>query len=91
MRIAIFGAGAWGTALAVAIARKHPVTLWARNPAHVATLTQDRENRTYLKGVQFPANLSLETDFAHCARGADLHLVVPSLAGLRETVRALNT
>ena len=91
MRIAVFGAGAWGTALAVAIARKHPVTLWARNPVHVAALTQDRENRTYLKGVQFPANLALETDFARCARGADLHLVVPSLAGLRETVRALNT
>ena len=90
MRIAVFGAGAWGTALAVAIARKHPVTLWARNPAHVATLARDRENRTYLKGVEFPVDLTLEADFARCAQGADLHLAVPSLAGLRETVRALN-
>ena len=51
-RIAVLGAGSWGTALANAVARAgRGVTLWARDPAHAATLTHDRES-PYLPGIK---------------------------------------
>ncbi len=45
MRIAVFGAGAWGTALAIAFSRGHQVVLWSRESDEVAALRADRENR----------------------------------------------
>lgn len=89
-KISVFGAGAWGTALAVALARVHPVRLWARDPAAVKRMQAERCNRRYLPGIGFPPGLELEADFAVAARGADLHLVVTPLAGLRDTVRELH-
>ena len=44
MRIAVLGAGAWGTALAIAFARRHQVTLWARNRDQVEAMAAKREN-----------------------------------------------
>ena len=89
MRIAVLGAGAWGTALALAFHGPHSVTLWARNPAQVAAMRSERENRRYLPGVPLPDTLNLTDDLAEAARGADLHLVVTPLSGLREAVRRL--
>lgn len=90
MRIAVFGAGAWGTALALAFSRGHEVVLWSRESAEIAALRSDGENRRYLPGIPLPANLQLTDDLQEAAR-ADLHLVVTPLAGLRSTARALQT
>lgn len=89
MRIAVFGAGAWGTALAVAFARQHELSLWARSEALVAELEAARTNARYLPNVDFPTTLKVGADIGQAAAGADLHLVVTPLAGLRQTVRAL--
>ncbi|TDN47574.1 NAD(P)H-dependent glycerol-3-phosphate dehydrogenase [Azoarcus indigens] len=89
MRIAVFGAGAWGTALAQAFSSAHETTLWARNPEHVNAMQQSGENARYLPGIPLSPALSLSADFAATARGADLHLVVTPLSGLRTTVRSL--
>jgi glycerol-3-phosphate dehydrogenase (NAD(P)+) len=89
MRIAVFGAGAWGTALALAFQRAHEVVLWGRNEAHVDELARTRCNERYLPGVALPGALAVTGDFAQAACGADLHLVVTPLAGLRQTVREL--
>ncbi|TNF57756.1 MAG: glycerol-3-phosphate dehydrogenase, partial [Burkholderiales bacterium] len=63
MRIAILGAGAWGSALAIAAARQaaagHGVYLWARDPQQLACLQADRENVRYLPGHRFPDALNL--------------------------------
>jgi glycerol-3-phosphate dehydrogenase (NAD(P)+) len=54
-RIAVLGAGSWGTALAIQAARLHPdVLLWARDPAQAALLEARRENARYLPGVTLP-------------------------------------
>ena len=90
MRIAVFGAGAWGTALALAFAKAHEVVLWGRNAAHVADIGKLRRNDRYLPGVAVPDHLEVTADFAHAARSADLHLVVTPLAGLRQAVRELS-
>ena len=76
-RIAVFGAGAWGTALAQAFSATHEVCLWGRDRAHLDTIAHTRENQRYLPGVR-------------AAQTADLHLVVTPLGGLRDTVRQLH-
>lgn len=88
MRIAVFGAGAWGTALAMAFSRGHDVVLWSRESSEIVALRQDGENRRYLPGIPLPANLHFSDDLQQAAQ-ADMHLVVTPLAGLRSTARAL--
>jgi glycerol-3-phosphate dehydrogenase (NAD(P)+) len=89
-RLAVFGAGAWGTALALAFGARHQVVLWGRDAGHIATLTTTRSNARYLPDVPLPASLDLTSDFATAAKGADLHLVVTPLAGLRTAVNRLH-
>ncbi|HRP98638.1 MAG TPA: NAD(P)H-dependent glycerol-3-phosphate dehydrogenase, partial [Rhodocyclaceae bacterium] len=89
MRIAVFGAGAWGTALAIAFARVHEVVLWGRDAALIEDLRAQRCNKRYLAGAPFPDALEPTDDIGSAARGAALHLVATPLAGLRETVRTL--
>lgn len=88
-RITVLGAGSWGTALALAFSGPHQVTLWGRDAAHIEALRRERENRRYLPGAPLPPGLALSTDLAGAALGADLHLVVTPLAGLRSAVRSL--
>ena len=90
MRIAVLGAGAWGTALAIAFSRNHDVVLWSRESSEIASLRQDGENRRYLPGIALPSGLQFSDDLDVAAQ-ADLHLVVTPLAGLRSTARALRT
>ncbi|TCP11034.1 glycerol 3-phosphate dehydrogenase (NAD(P)+) [Crenobacter luteus] len=89
MKIAVLGAGAWGTALALAYAAEHDVTLWARNAEQVDAMRAARENARYLPGVALPASLALTADLAGAVAGAELLLVVTPIAGLRPTLRAL--
>jgi len=63
MRAAVIGAGAWGTAMAIHLARKgHEVVLWARDPARAHLMQELRENRRYLTGVLFPDGLRVTGD-----------------------------
>ena len=59
-RIAVIGAGAWGTTLArMLAAAEHPVTLWAHRPEAAAEMARDGENRRYLDGHSFPPGLTV--------------------------------
>ena len=89
-RIAVFGAGAWGTALAQAFSATHEVCLWGRDRAHLDMIACTRENQRYLPGVRLRESLRVESDFTRAAQTADLHLVVTPLGGLRDTVRQLH-
>lgn len=89
MRIAVLGAGAWGTALAIALARRHPVQLWARDAAQAAAMRATRINARYLPDAALPETLRVEADFAAAAGGSELNLIATPLAGLRETLRRL--
>jgi glycerol-3-phosphate dehydrogenase (NAD(P)+) len=61
-RVAVLGAGSWGTALAAVAARRRPALLWARQAAQAADMTTSRENARYLPGVSLPASLDITAD-----------------------------
>ena len=91
MKIIVFGAGAWGTALAVSAAPRHPVTLWARSAAQASALHTERRNPRYLPEVAFPPSLVVRTGAALCemALEHDLVIIATPLAGLRHTLGQL--
>lgn len=90
MNITILGAGAWGTALAIPLARKHKVMLWGRNAHAMQQASQLRENQLYLPGFALPDELAVTADFEAavrhvCDAPADsLLIAASSVAGLRE-------
>ena len=85
--IAVLGAGSWGTAMAIMMARSgHPVTLWGHDPEHIQQLRTDQSNRTFLPGTDFPANLLVTDDLEKTVSSHTfLMLAVPSHA-FRETL-----
>ena len=79
-RIGVFGAGSWGTALAMLLAGNgHAVSLWTHRPARAAELARARQNARYLPGLKFPESLSISADpEAICSDNEILLIVVPS-------------
>ena len=68
MSVAVLGAGAFGTALAVALARDgDPVRLWARDAGQVRAMAETRENAERLPGVTLPDSVEPVSDLAHAA------------------------
>ena len=88
-KIAVLGAGAWGTALAMHISHRHQVTLWARNSGHVSGMRTARANPMYLGDFPFGDNLQVEDDLAAAIQGADLILSVVPTAGFRAILKDL--
>lgn len=81
MNTAILGAGSWGTALALVLARGgHPVRLWTRNPDFAHALARDRENFTYLPGTELPALIQPTARLEECQDAECVLFVSPSLA-----------
>ena len=103
MKIIVIGAGAWGTALAVAAAsstaadasRRHDVSLWARDAAQASAMRTSRSNPRYLPGVALPAALSIVSDtgatpaFPSLASQCDLAVVATPMSALRPLLQAL--
>ena len=80
--VAVLGPGSWGTALALLLVRNgHAVRLWGHDPAELAPLQRDRQNRRYLPDISFPPELAVTPDLAEALAEVDLALVaVPSHA-----------
>jgi glycerol-3-phosphate dehydrogenase (NAD(P)+) len=91
MNLTLFGAGAWGTALAVSVVARHPTLLWTRSEAHCAQMRDTKVNGRYLDEVTLPPALAITADFdaalAH-ARGG-LAIIATPMAGLAELLRRM--
>jgi glycerol-3-phosphate dehydrogenase (NAD(P)+) len=96
-KITVLGAGAWGTAVAIALASRHDVLLWGRNGAQMAATEAARENTEYLPGFPLPPALRVCADFqqalAHVldAGNDDAPLLIAAcpVAGLRPLLEQL--
>ncbi len=89
-KIAVLGAGSWGTALASLLARHgHPTVLWGRDVNVIEAIDQRHENPRYLPGIPLPESLRASTDLAATVNGARWILVVVPSHAFGETVRAL--
>ncbi len=76
-RIAIIGAGAWGTGLAMVLGRKktHAVRLWANEPDVCKSIAKSRVNERFLPGFTLPESVHATNDLSNALEGAD---VVPA-------------
>lgn len=87
MRVAVLGAGGYGTALAVLLAGQgHDVALWARRPEFARTLLERGENATYLPGVPLDPRVRPESDAARALGGARAAILAVPAQALRPTL-----
>ena len=85
-RIAVLGAGAWGTAIASVLAGRLEVSLWARDAAQAEAIASTRYNERYLPGIAVPASVSVTADLARALKEAKLVLAATPVSGLREVL-----
>jgi len=88
-RVAVLGAGAWGTGLACALALRGPVVLWARDRAQAETMAKARRNTRYLPGIEFPRGLEITAGLEAAAAQTDLLLLATPVAGLHDLLARL--
>jgi glycerol-3-phosphate dehydrogenase (NAD(P)+) len=83
-KVAVLGAGAWGTAIAGVLAGRLDVALWARDPAQAESLARSRRNERYLPGIDIPAAVGITADLSGALSHARLVLAATPVAGLRQ-------
>jgi glycerol-3-phosphate dehydrogenase (NAD(P)+) len=88
-RIAVLGAGAWGTSIATVLAARLEVVLWARDPAQAEALGRTRRNERYLPGIEIPSAVKLSSDFSDVL-STELLLVATPVSGLRAIVKQID-
>ena len=89
MKVAVIGAGSWGTTVAIIAAANSPTVLWARRPDLAERMTATRENPDYLPGIEFPEALAVTGSLeAACDRADVIVLAVPS-HGFRDVLNGV--
>ena len=86
MNITVLGGGAWGTALAISLAQRHCVTLWARNAQQIAEMRSSGMNQRYLPDIPLPPDIRLEHDFHDALMGVEMIVLAVPISALRETL-----
>ncbi len=85
--VGVIGSGAWGTTLALLLARKGiATTLWEHRPERVVEMRQQHENTFFLPNFPFPPTLSITSDIAEAAQHKDMLLLVTPSQRMRENV-----
>ena len=82
-RVAVIGAGSWGTAVAAIVSQNAPTTLWARREQLAAGIDTEHRNPDYLPGIELPAELRATADVAVACEGADVVVFAVPSHGLR--------
>lgn len=90
MRVAVLGAGSWGTALAqVLVENGHDVSLWTRDDKQATMMQETRENAKYLPSIRLPEALKVTTDLAAVVKQADVILIVVPTKAIRLLMRQI--
>jgi glycerol-3-phosphate dehydrogenase (NAD(P)+) len=92
MKVAVIGAGSWGTALAIMAARAgHDVRLWSRNLTVVDSINRERLNRCYLRDTRIPPNVYASNLIREVAEAAELLILAAPSHAIRELVSQVST
>jgi glycerol-3-phosphate dehydrogenase (NAD(P)+) len=89
-RIAVIGAGSWGTTVASIAAAKTDTVLWARRPALALAINQERENPDYIPGHTLPDALTATSDLAEAVSGVDAVVMAVPSHGFRDVFATLS-
>jgi glycerol-3-phosphate dehydrogenase (NAD(P)+) len=88
-KVAVFGAGSWGTAFSIVLADAgNDVMLWARREEVAATINDERENTDYMPGVQLPPAIQATHDVEKALHGADVVVLATPSQSLRDNLTA---
>ncbi|MGP4077021.1 NAD(P)H-dependent glycerol-3-phosphate dehydrogenase [Halobacillus sp. K22] len=91
-KVAVLGAGSWGTALAIVLADNgHEVALWAHRKQHADEINETRSNEKYLKGVTIPEGIVADSQLERVVSGAEHILLVVPTKAMREVCQNLRT
>ncbi len=90
MKIAVLGAGAWGTALAIRLSKQHQVTLWTKDENHLSELVAHRVNVSFFPDFSLSEDIGLTASLHEALSEAQLALVVVPVAGFRETLQGIS-
>jgi len=89
MKIAVLGAGAWGTALAIRLSDQHQVTLWTKDTSHLSELSTHRVNISFFPDFSLSDDICLTASLHEALEGVNLALIVVPVAGFRETLQGI--
>src|SRR3989304_3671479 len=89
MKLAVLGAGAWGTAISISLARHHRLVLWARDAQQAGEIAATRTNQRYLPGFTIPEAIAVTAELGAALEGSEVILVATTTAGLRPTLRRI--
>jgi len=90
MIVTVLGAGSWGTALAMQLARQgHDVRLWARDSDQAVIMQTERINRRYLPDFELAENITIDHDMDACLEGSERLLVVTPSHAFPETLERI--
>ena len=90
MKVAVLGAGAWGTALAKILSENgHHVTLWARSAEALGEIRRTRRNDRYLPGIELPAGWICEVDLDRAISGQECIVLAVASRGFHEVAAHL--
>jgi glycerol-3-phosphate dehydrogenase (NAD(P)+) len=88
-RVAVIGAGSWGTAVATLVGATTPTALWVRSPELAATITTTRQNATYLPDITLPEGLVATASLAEAVEGASVVFMAVPSHGFRAVLREM--
>ncbi|QDI89938.1 NAD(P)H-dependent glycerol-3-phosphate dehydrogenase [Salicibibacter halophilus] len=89
-KVAVLGAGSWGTALAIVLADNgHDVTIWARRDSQAIEMNERKTNKQYLSDVTLPENIKVTTDVKEAVMESEAVVISVPTSGIRGTTRQL--
>lgn len=91
MRIAVLGAGSWGTTLAIVLSEnKHDVSLWTYRPEQAAMMKETLENPAFLPGIKIPQQICILTDIEEAAYKKDMIVSAVPSQFLRSVIKQIS-
>ncbi len=91
MKVAVIGAGAWGTALAIQAAKAYPVKLWARDSGHISGMKKARSNPKYLGDFTFPDHLELTASLDEAVLTSDVIISSVPTSAFAEVIQNIQS